>query len=690
MKKLSITILVAVFFVAGFAFAGDEYAVKLKTRFFTPAANSDVGSALIELSGRHVLVQLKETPNAKQRESMMEKGVTLLHPISGRTWLARISDYSGDRAAEIRWVGELAASDKIQDSVKRREFASFSAYEDGLRVLDVGMHKDVAEGEGRRALKNAGAVILEYTHLTNSFLAAIDPASINTLAVDDAVVFISEAGPALRPMMDLAKPAVGGDTASQPPYSVTGAGVTAFVLDGGTVSVGSRVHTDLEGRVTISGFPMPDVIGHPSHVSCTVAGSGAASNGLYQGMAPEAHLVSSSIIPGLRLPPMYNSPSNIATAYQAAVQEHGATVANNSIGSNLAQFGEEYCDKEGDYERSAQLIDRIVAEAYGRITIVWANGNERGYDSCGTTYFTTAPPATAKNVIAVGATNKEDMSMTSFSSFGPVDDGRIRPDISAPGCSTTYQEGGGIISCNSPLFEAFGEHYTSFCGTSMAAPVVTGSVALAQEYWRRQISEEDARASTMKALLIHGADAVEEPGPDFKFGYGNLNVPKVLDLIDDALIYEESLDQGESFSVSLEATGDPVKVTLVWTDPEGELLAERVLVNDLDLSVETSEGVELPWLLDSEHPSLDATKGVNTLDPVEMVEFTAMKADELFEVVVTGSDVPLGPQVFSLVITGLDHPAEEPDDDDDTNEAVDDDVAGDDDDDDDSDGTCGC
>jgi hypothetical protein len=318
---------------------------------------------------------------------------------------------------------------------------------------------------------------------------------------------------------------------------------------------------------------------------------------------------------------------------------------------------------EGDYEDTAMLVDEIARGAYGNITIVWANGNERGHADgpCGAAYNTTAPPATAKNPITVGATNKDDDSMTVFSSWGPTDDGRLRPDVSAPGCSTDMEIG--ITSCAAGI-EGIGEDYIGMCGTSMACPVVTGAVALVQQYWREQISATDAWASTMKALMIHGSTDVDDPGPDYRFGYGTIDVPTTLDLVDEAIIIEDQIDQGETFSVTLYPTTGQKKITLVWSDPAGGHLAEKVLVNDLDLSATVGNAIELPWIVDPANPADAATKGQNHRDNVEQVSFT-YNEEGIIVVSVSATDVPQGPQPFSIVASGmsLEDPAADDDDD---------------------------
>ena len=667
--------------------ASAETEIRLKTRTFDPAPIGDVVRALADHAGSHAMIQLYRTPTATDREAMAADGVTLLAPLSGSVWLARVEDRAtyGPRALRaVRWLGAIPATDKLSTDLQARTLYPFAVHEDGQPVFSVEFFKDVTAETGRALIEQAGGEVVDYDRYTNAFVAAMTTESAVALADSDLVLAVSQPGPALTPLLDEVRPAVGADVASEEPYLATGAGITVFILDGGTIATDPNSHPDLAGRVTVAGLPVPDFIGHPTHVGCITAGTGYMSDGLYMGMAPAAGIVSSSIIPGLNLPPMYDTPGNMAGAYDVAMDQYGATVSNNSIGSNLAQFGTRFCDMEGDYEETARTVDGIALANAHRLTIVWANGNERGYadGGCGDKYNTTAPPATAKNSIAVGATNKENDAMTSFSSWGPTDDGRVRPDLSAPGCS---KNGVSIISCTGPLQDG---DYMGMCGTSMASPAVAGSVALIQEYWKR-LKGTAPRGDTTKALAIHGtAPAGDGDGPDYEYGYGVIDVPASLDAIDNAIIVEGYVEQGQEYRLALDPTDAQARVTLVWFDPPGERLAARTLVNDLDLSVVTEEGTVLPWVLDPAVPDQPAVRGENHRDPVEQVEFNAGALTTGVEIVVRGTEVPLGPQAFSLVIDGLVEPADVGDDDDDDDDAGGDDSASDDDDDDDS--GCGC
>ena len=166
-------------------------------------------------------------------------------------------------------------------------------------------------------------------------------------------------------------------------------------------------------------------------------------------MAPAVDLVSYGfeVAGGLVQGFLYTDPGDIEADYTEAINLHGADLSNNSIGTNTAPNGFP-CEWEGNYGATGALIDEIARGSLGNpFRIVWANGNERGSGACGSTYLTTAPPACAKNHITVGAMNSNDDSVTGFTSWGPCDDGRLKPDISGPGCESGGDSG--VTSTNS-------------------------------------------------------------------------------------------------------------------------------------------------------------------------------------------------------------------------------------------------
>jgi hypothetical protein len=297
-------------------------------------------------------------------------------------------------------------------------------------------HPDVALGlEGLTLMAQYGVVVRDTISVVNGLVIELPLAALPALASEDAVQWIEPPLPRFSEWNDSNRTRTGADTAQAAPYSLTGSGVTVLVYDAGFARAS---HQDFGGRLTVR--DSSGLSGHATHVSGTIGGSGAASGGVRRGMAPGVIMQSYGFQydgSGIFL---YTNPGDLQADYNQAINTHGADIANNSIGTNTETNGFP-CSIQGDYGVTDQLIDNIVRGSLGTpFRVVWANGNERQGNRCDVEgfgdYYSTAPPATAKNHITVGALNSNNDSMTSFSSWGPTDDGRMKPDISSAGCQS--------------------------------------------------------------------------------------------------------------------------------------------------------------------------------------------------------------------------------------------------------------
>jgi subtilisin family serine protease len=290
-----------------------------------------------------------------------------------------------------------------------------------------------------------------------------------------------------KPSLDVSVPQIGAPAAWQAGFD--GSGVRVAVLDTGI----DATHPDLAGKVvaqhnfTDGVEDDRDLVGHGTHVASTIAGSGAASDGRYKGVAPSAQLLDGKVCVDDEC-----LESWIIAGMQWAAAEQHAAVANMSLGG---------ADTPGvdPLEEAVQTL----TEHYGTLFVI-AAGNDGGDQWV-------SSPATADAALAVGAVDASD-ALAYFSSRGPrMGDFAIKPDITAPGVDITAAN-----SKDGRLGQA-GEPYTTLSGTSMATPHVTGSAAiLAQRH-------PDWSAATLKSALM-GSAAPNPATGVFGQGAGRVDV----------------------------------------------------------------------------------------------------------------------------------------------------------------------
>lgn len=475
---------------------------------------------------------------------------------------------------------------------------------------------------------------------SRGFLVSASTDAIAALALEDAVLMIEPALPALGPF-NAENRAVTGVDILHSIEGLGGAGVNVLLYDTGR----PHLHPDFSGAMSEPRFFVRDFSSlspHATHVGGTIAASGLVSGGLQRGMAPEALVQAYGVAFGGVLDPFVTDLGNVEASYADAIHNHSVAIANNSIGINLAAAGGP-CSLEGYYGVFSAFVDGIVRGGLGRpICVVWAAGNERGNGFCGTGFDTLPPPVTAKNPICVGALNADDLSVTGFTSWGPTDDGRIKPDLVAPGCQITGD--GGVTST------WIDNGYFALCGTSMAAPTVTGIGALLIERYRQMYPDRpDMLNATLKALLINSALDVADPGPDMMTGWGLVDAAAAAALLDSGSLREGLIDSTTEshFTVDVPPGTPELNLTLAWDDPPALPGAVPTLINDLDLEAVSPGGAIYRgnWFVGA----YSAPNGSpDRLNNAERFRINGPESGQ-WQIIVRGYSVPDGPQSFGIV-----------------------------------------
>lgn len=304
----------------------------------------------------------------------------------------------------------------------------------------------------------------------------------------------------------------------------------------------------------------------------------------------------------------------------------------------------------------------------------WFAGVSRNADGDAGGYDTMSAIASAKNCLTVGAvydlpngySTPAGVFLAPFSSCGPTDDGRLKPDVVANGVGVVMPD------------KDADDDWQVQDGTSMSAPSVTGTIdLLVQRRSQLHTNASPLIASTLKALIIHTADECgTNAGPDFRFGWGLVNAVTAANLIGQnasngwkSFIKEVLLTTNSVIEFPIErTTTNAIKVTACWTDPSGTADNLGVLdsptpklTNDLDLRVISPSGsTNFPWILNPDLTnksatvrSAAATTGDNTRDNVEQV-YIAAPTTGTYTVRVThkGALQNNNPQWVSIILSG--------------------------------------
>ena len=610
---------------------------------------SAIASLARRPNDRHVVVRFSGPAGVDRRDALARAGVTLLSYVGDHAYFATLSNQNVDASAAVRLglVEALAIETAwtlhpkyLRGEVPTHALVSGSVAEGTATVAAyVLLHRDVTLAEGADLVARHGGLIRDELRTVNGLVIELPLASVRALAAEDGVQWIEPPLPPMTGNNDSNRAVTQANIVQQAPYDLDGSGVTVLVFDAGFAD---DSHPDFGGRLTVR--DESGLSAHATHVSGTIGGSGSQSGGQFRGMAPGVTIESYGFEwngGGIFL---YSNPGDIERDYDEAINVYGADIANNSIGTNTSQNGFD-CDITGDYGVTASVIDSIVRGGLGSpFRVVWANGNERGVSRCGTSYYSTAPPAGAKNHITVGALNSNDDSMTGFSSWGPTDDGRLKPDISAPGC----QRGGdGAVTSTVP-----GGGYSGFCGTSMASPTVAGLSALILQDFRAHYPDlPDPRNSMLKVFHAHTAEDRGNVGPDYQFGYGSVRVQRAIDFLRADDFYEDwtTQDHVSDFMIRIEPGDTELKVTIAWDDVPATPNIDIALINDADIIVTDPNGVRhFPWTLSPANPGAPAVQTQEDhLNNIEQV-YVANPMEGVWRVQVVGFNVPEGPQVIAI------------------------------------------
>ena len=468
----------------------------------------------------------------------------------------------------------------------------------------------------------------------------------------------------------------------------TGEGQIVAVADTGL----DNKHPDFAGRIVglvargRPPFNATDPHGHGTHVAGSVLGDGSASGGLIRGTAPGAKLYFQSLLDaegGLG-----GLPLDLNDLFQQAYRA-GARIHNNSWGAATNSM----------YTTNSIEVDEFVAKRRDMLVVISA-GNEGQAAVCLQSqpgfvdWLSIGSPASSKNALTVGASRSSRSSggyagltygqawpgefpdppianenisgnsegLAAFSSRGPCDDRRIKPDVVAPGTDIAS-----VKSSLAPLQNFWGPYpgnpqYAFMGGTSMSAPLVSGCAALLREYYVKTLKHKPS-AALLKATLINctrwlsAADAVADHAslPNYHQGFGCIYLPWAIPNPGQPELKLEFIDTWKTKALQFTRSGQRfrfrisvghetwLRICLAWTD-----LPARALQNNLNMFVEHVP-TKQKWMGNADLPL-----GLKIPDPDNNVEVVRLDhpAPGEYIIQISATNLLKGPQDFALVMTG--------------------------------------
>jgi hypothetical protein len=586
------------------------YSLRLNSGSFIPSENitTEKINAFNQASSKafgktFAVVQFEKIPTEDEKQVLKREGVELLDYIPNNAYTAiitRMPDENFLRGLKTRAFIELTAAQKMQPELVSGNFPSRAVKVAGTVDVWISFPRSFTFTEVNTILREKNFDIISQELKAYRIIALrVTVQRLGELALLPCVEYVQSVPGEDVPLSafwtnwgkDGARASQLNAPLSQGGKNLNGSGVVIGIGDDSD----PQPHPDFTGRLisrAATGYYPP--FGHGVHVAGIAGGAGIV-NEVRRGFAPKSTIVS-QVFSGILLN---------ASTY---VTDYGMVITNNSYGNNVGE-----CGSFGVYDLQSRILDQ---QAYDlpELTQVFAAGNS-GYSVCAPypDSFRTVLGSyqSAKNVITVGNARPNDKNIFGRSSRGPVKDGRLKPEVAAIGS---------FITSTGP----YSTYYFENTGTSMAAPAISGGIALLVEKYRQQNGNANPKNGLMKTLVCNSGDDYWNPGPDYAFGFGLVNFRRAEDMLDKNRYSIGTISPGpaQTITVNVPAGTAELKVMLYWNDPPAAAVSTQTLVNNLDLQVDPPSGPTLlPFKLDTIAQFIKnvAYTGIDNINNIEQV-----------------------------------------------------------------------
>ena len=568
----------------------------------------------------YVLVQFDKLPDSVQKLEMAALGLRLFDYVPDRAYLAELPDSFPTMHLDKYAVTSIFQMPKAYKIASRLQTHPEEVLGDHDQVIAISYFGNLPEEEVKEGIRSTGAVIVpQKIQPPHTLFVRVENADVlQKLAALPYVSYIAAQPVRPRKLNYNNRGAHGaGALGASSGRNLQGDGITVGVGDDSS----PYTHVDFTGRLIDRNSYTVNLHGT---LTSGIVGGGGILDQRNEGMAPHSTIVNQFF-------------SDILTNSPAYYSDYNMQLTSNSY-TDYA-FG---CQYEGEYDALSTYTDfQLFSNPY--LMHIFASGND-GVLSCGLypTRFATVKSGfqSAKNAICVGNidnTNPGGPPLDNYSSAGPVNDGRLKPEIVA---------GGSAVISTAPY-----NNYVQEWGTSLSCPTVAGTMALMVQRYR-QLKGTNPYGMLLKALVCNTANDMGNPGPDYQFGFGGLNGRAAVECMENNQYVINSIGNGQNLSGTwtVPAGMQQVRFMLYWPDYPAAAFSSSALVNNLDLTVTDASGtIHHPLILKSDpaHVNDAATEGTDSINNIEQVVVN-VPAGGVFNINIKGTKVPAGPQPFVL------------------------------------------
>lgn len=568
------------------------------------------------------IVQFYNIPTSNERKNLQGMGLELIEYLPNYAYIISLPvnfDFSLLLNSEIRSISDITPEYKQHPYILDKNYPEWALRGNNQMDIMITYYNDVSYNNASSRISNLLSETIHDDLISNIQIARVNIEDLESIVQLPFVQFVEPMYPDAKPENYTGKTLHRSnvlDSQFETGRHYNGENVKLMLQDDGIIGP----HIDYEGRIGAQ-YLNYNAGDHGDHCAGILFGSGNLDPKT-KGMASGAELYVWSA-------QGYDGFNSISSAYNNT----GVRISSTSYGDGC----------NDGYTSLARTMDLQIRNLES-LMHVFSCGNS-GTQNCGYGAGSgwgniTGGHKTGKNVIAVANLNHTD-NLSNSSSRGPATDGRIKPDISAKGSS--------VYSTIDP------NTYDSKSGTSMACPGIAGSLAQLYQAYKELNNGDEPKGGLMKSVILNTADDLGNIGPDFKFGWGRINLLNAVRVLEENRFLTDEIDEAQTNShiINVPAGTKQIKVMVYWTDKEASAGANKALVNDIDITIsDPSSEVHLPWKL-SHFPNADslnkpAVKAVDHLNNMEQVSIDNPIAGN-YTLTVDGYQVPWGPQEYYVI-----------------------------------------